>query len=1086
MFDSIPDDFIDNLDLTETDKFEDNPLKFTTAMELYKQEHSEPQQDNSIENVNIEQNTGNTLKLANIAENSKPQQSNTNGKNASDKDDNRSQISWDSLPDELFEETLLDDKSAKPSNTEKPVEDNDLIWEDIPEEIEKDLDSTFLVEDNNEPSTSYNALPQANNSASTSFNNTNFENSPQFVQQRLSTSTILTHNPPTNENLVHEADPSTINSWIYPTNYPVRVYQKNIVQTCLFNNTLVCLPTGLGKTFIAAVVMYNHLRWFPNSKVLFMAPTKPLVNQQMYACYDIMGIESSLNAELNGTQNSETRRLAWQQFSVFYATPQVVKNDIDNGICPWEQISCIVVDEAHRATGEFAYTTVVKRLTEVNHQFRVLALSATPGRDLSRVQLVVDNLNISKIEIRTEESLDVRQYTFTKQIETQMVSLTPNIERLLIPFQTLLGYFTGKLITKKVVFARDTTQAHTISSYALIKAREVYRGRNLDRSAAIPVEGEFAIAISFARSINLLITQGIKCFSESVNSWRKVNMLPNAGHTIARYKQELICLPEYARAFDTLDEVLGQDSLISHPKLEKMKSQIRSHFEKSKDQNTRVIIFAQFRDTVDEILDELQTLGPDIRATRFIGQANRKTDKGLKQSDQLKTLAHFKQGIFNILVSTSIGEEGLDIGEVDLIICYDCNSSPIRFLQRNGRTGRKRKGKVIMLLTQGRESMSLGTSKSSHKGVVKMIQSRSSNIKYSTFNPRLLPLSCHPMCEERQMEIKACDPSEFHTGRKRKRNTNDEDRCELGQGVGYLTFSETHQFRQLFRIEPNIFSTKSAIRNVLGTEKINLANYTLGQTRLTPVSTVLHGNRSRLLARTMMHIQRLIPNREDSPELPSIILDRPPEIDIGASAIQSEDPQLTTVSLMYDKRSQPKTPQVLDSLENNSIKTEDSNTPNFSSLESTTQKSSISTSHTAKLNNQKAPEVSGLSSLARFINPNCEDLPLCLKSMNDSSANGSINSSPKTAQAPPPKLQKLDRRKNVESEFLDLTDDFVEDDSASALGVGDNRSHFKLPQSFEDSYLSSDEDSLPANKAEYSTKLDDIFVEIGNVLSQDL
>ena len=88
--------------------------------------------------------------------------------------------------------------------------------------------------------------------------------------------------------------------WIYPTNYPVRDYQYNVVQQALFKNTLVVLPTGLGKTFIAAVVMYNFYCWYPQGKIVFMAPTKPLVAQQIEACYNIMGIPQSDTAEMTG------------------------------------------------------------------------------------------------------------------------------------------------------------------------------------------------------------------------------------------------------------------------------------------------------------------------------------------------------------------------------------------------------------------------------------------------------------------------------------------------------------------------------------------------------------------------------------------------------------------------------------------------------------------------------------------------------------------------------------------------------------------------------------------------------------------
>ena len=95
--------------------------------------------------------------------------------------------------------------------------------------------------------------------------------------------------------------------WIYPTNYPVRDYQYAIVERALFENTLVCLPTGLGKTFIAAVVMYNFYRWYPEGKIVFMAPTKPLVNQQIEACYKIMGIPQSDSTFLPGQDGQKDR-----------------------------------------------------------------------------------------------------------------------------------------------------------------------------------------------------------------------------------------------------------------------------------------------------------------------------------------------------------------------------------------------------------------------------------------------------------------------------------------------------------------------------------------------------------------------------------------------------------------------------------------------------------------------------------------------------------------------------------------------------------------------------------------------------------
>ncbi|OEL13230.1 Fanconi anemia group M protein [Dichanthelium oligosanthes] len=94
--------------------------------------------------------------------------------------------------------------------------------------------------------------------------------------------------------LDHEA----VQTWIYPTNVEIREYQKYMVEKALFTNTLIALPTGLGKTFIAAVVMYNYFRWFPEGKIIFAAPSRPLVAQQIEACHNTVGIPQLLAAHV--------------------------------------------------------------------------------------------------------------------------------------------------------------------------------------------------------------------------------------------------------------------------------------------------------------------------------------------------------------------------------------------------------------------------------------------------------------------------------------------------------------------------------------------------------------------------------------------------------------------------------------------------------------------------------------------------------------------------------------------------------------------------------------------------------------------
>uniref|UniRef100_A0A3B4A7V3 Helicase ATP-binding domain-containing protein n=1 Tax=Periophthalmus magnuspinnatus TaxID=409849 RepID=A0A3B4A7V3_9GOBI len=244
---------------------------------------------------------------------------------------------------------------------------------------------------------------------------------------------------------------SSAKVWIYPTNYPLREYQLKISEAALFRNTLVCLPTGLGKTFIASVIMYNFYRWYPSGKIVFMAPTKPLVAQQIEACYKVMGIPQAHMAELTSTA-AKQRQEVWRAKRVFFLTPQVMVNDLSRDTCPAQQVKCVVIDEAHKALGNHAYCQVIRQLASQTKHFRILALSATPGGDTKQsVQSVISNLLISHIELRSEESPDIQAHSHQRSVEKMVVPLG----------ETLSAYQTKDL--------------RSLSKYQLILARDQFR-----------------------------------------------------------------------------------------------------------------------------------------------------------------------------------------------------------------------------------------------------------------------------------------------------------------------------------------------------------------------------------------------------------------------------------------------------------------------------------------------------------------------------------------------------------------------------------------------------------------------------------
>ncbi|XP_007472985.2 Fanconi anemia group M protein isoform X2 [Monodelphis domestica] len=543
--------------------------------------------------------------------------------------------------------------------------------------------------------------------------------------------------------------------WIYPTNYPVRDYQLRISEAALFCNTLVCLPTGLGKTFIAAVVMYNFYRWFPSGKVVFMAPTKPLVAQQIEACSRVMGIPQGHMAEMTGSTQAFIRKEIWHKKRVLFLTPQVMMNDLSRGACPAVKIKCLVIDEAHKALGNYAYCQVVRELVKYTKHFRILALSATPGNDTKAVQQVVSNLLIGQIELRSEDSSDILPFTHERRIEKLVVSLGEELVTIQNTYIQILETFASRLIRVNVLMRQDIPN---LTKFQIILARDLFRKKLsshiLGGQQGI-IEGDFAICISLYHGYELLQQMGMRSLYIFLCG------IMDGTKSMTRTRNELSRNEQFMELFELLGKMFSdrhpnqigpndKKFIYSHPKLKKLEEVVVEHFRTWKDQNTsekkcdtRVMIFSSFRDSVQEIAEMLQKQ-PEVRVMTFVGHASGKSTKGLTQKEQLEVVKRFRDGGYNTLVSTCVGEEGLDIGEVDLIICFDAQKSPVRLVQRMGRTGRKREGRIVIILTEGREESAYNRSQSCKRSIYKAISGNSKTFHFYQGSPRMIPDGIYP------------------------------------------------------------------------------------------------------------------------------------------------------------------------------------------------------------------------------------------------------------------------------------------------------------------------------------------------------
>ena len=538
----------------------------------------------------------------------------------------------------------------------------------------------------------------------------------------------------------HELDYDSLATYIYPSNFEVRDYQFNIVSKAFFDNLLVALPTGLGKTFIASTVMLNFMRWFPTAKVVFMAPTKPLVAQQIKNCCGTMGISSSQVAILLDKSKSNREEI-WNSKKVFFTTPQVVENDLSNGFVDPRLMVLLVIDEAHRARGNYAYNNVVKFLNRFNRSYRILALTATPASDLEGLHEIIDNLSISKVEVRTEQSIDIQKYRKQKHVKRIGVGTSPEIMEAI----SLLSEATRPILN--IANERnicDVTDPLKINAFQIVDASQ-----RLIKNPTIPENlkwlNYFVLQLlnvvgQALRRLNIYGIRSFYCyFLDKFNEFAtKYNNKKSTNHTAARFYFH----PSTNQLLEFTASLVGNQDFVGHPKLENLLTEVEDFFANKDIEKSRVIIFTEFRESALDIVNLLEKQGDKLKPHIFLGQSKEKERfneekylnrrksskntrkksadnselesisrtssedaqaKGMNQKFQKELIKKFKEGEYNILVATSIGEEGLDIGEVDLIICYDLTSSPIKNIQRMGRTGRKRDGKVILLFSSNEE-----------------------------------------------------------------------------------------------------------------------------------------------------------------------------------------------------------------------------------------------------------------------------------------------------------------------------------------------------------------------------------------------
>jgi len=453
-----------------------------------------------------------------------------------------------------------------------------------------------------------------------------------------------------------------------------RTYQLALAESAARASTMIVLPTGLGKTIVALLVIAKRLE--NDGRVLFLAPTKPLVEQ--HAAF----LRSHLLAEttiFTGEIPPDKRRELWkQQQQAIVSTPQVIENDLKKARITLSDVKLIIFDEAHRAVGNYAYRFIASTYVEQVPDPLILGMTASPGGTVEKIHEVSENLFIDNIEIRTESDPDVYPYTHEKNVETRKLSLPAQMETIQRNLKQAASQRLRQLMKLKVVFSEWVSTSELIKIQHKVATDRNYRAMSL-----------VAEVIKLRHAIGLIETQGIvptrKYFERLTREAQS-----KKGSKAARS----LVADDHVKAAMTLSNRLDE----MHPKLDALKDVVAQQLARKPD--SRIIVFTNYRDTAELVKNTLNPMR-DIRAEKFVGQAKKDGQKGLSQKEQVQLVTDFVNGTYNVIVATSVAEEGLDIPATDMVVFYEPIPSAIRSIQREGRTGRRRAGRIVVLVTKG-------------------------------------------------------------------------------------------------------------------------------------------------------------------------------------------------------------------------------------------------------------------------------------------------------------------------------------------------------------------------------------------------
>ncbi|MFH0835896.1 MAG: DEAD/DEAH box helicase, partial [Candidatus Micrarchaeota archaeon] len=417
----------------------------------------------------------------------------------------------------------------------------------------------------------------------------------------------------------------TLNGSLFKNTAEERDYQVKAAEEAVEKgNSLVVMPTALGKTFVALLVM-AHLIAETRKKVLFLVPTKPLALQQAARIREHLHLHDDAVVVLTGEVPPEQRSELWKNAAVVCATPQTVQHDLLVRKFSLDDYCLVVFDEAHRAVGDYAYAFIGQQVQKSG--VLILGLTASPSSQREKIDEVCRNLGIKHVVVKREHDSDVKPFVNKVRVDWVFVELPRDFLELRNGLQDVLRDCMNSLKNEGFV---DSVAVARVNKRTLLELRTKVLAETKSNVRAYQALSHVARAINVLHASDLLESHGLAALNDYL-------------HGLKTRKQKTKAVQNLLSDFRIARVAVKTQSLLAagveHPKMQRMKEIVSGETALGKS----VIVFAHYRDSVKRIVTELNSIA-GVSARELVGRA----DGGMTQKKQAAVIEGFRNREFNV------------------------------------------------------------------------------------------------------------------------------------------------------------------------------------------------------------------------------------------------------------------------------------------------------------------------------------------------------------------------------------------------------------------------------------------------------